>query len=177
MIGSPEPLSTAVPSGQNVVATRKSRPWAPLVFLLLAAGVGFYFLKRAPQKSVSAESPNEVPVATIKVATSHHGNMGSYIEALGTVTPLATVNLYSQVNGVVVSVHYTEGQIVHRGDPLIDIDPRPYEAQLQQAQGTLERDRALLKQAEIDLARYEKANNSKARSRTIWGRCSMPRYS
>jgi len=85
------------------------------------------------------------------------GSLGQYIEAIGTVTPLATVNLYSQVNGQVIAVHYVEGQIVHRGDPLIDIDPRPYEAQLQQYQGQLQRDQASLKQAELDLERYREA--------------------
>ena len=158
MIDNPESLPAALPSNQKSVPTRKRGPWVIGFLLLAATGLGFYLLRRAPQKSASAENSEEVPVATIKVATAHRGNMGSYIEALGTVTPLATVNLYSQITGVVVSVHYAEGQIVHRGDPLIDIDSRPYEAQLQEAQGTLERDEALLKQAEIDLARYEKAS-------------------
>jgi multidrug efflux system membrane fusion protein len=64
-------------------------------------------------------------LTTIKVATAHLGPIGYYVEALGTVTPQATVNLYSQVNGRVVAVHYVEGQMVHRGDTLIDIDPPP----------------------------------------------------
>jgi multidrug efflux system membrane fusion protein len=84
------------------------------------------------------------------------------VEALGTVTPVATVNLYSQINGQVVAVHYVEGQMVHRGEPLIDIDPRPYEAQLKQAQGTLQRDRGLLAQAEMDQARYKDAFDQQA---------------
>ncbi len=87
------------------------------------------------------------------------------MQALGTVTPLASVNLYSQVNGRVVAVHYTEGQMVHRGDPLIDIDPRPYEAQLKQALGTLQHDRGLLAQAEMDLARYQDAADQQAIAR------------
>lgn len=65
-------------------------------------------------------------------------------------------------------MHCTEGQIVNRGDPLIDIDPRPYEAQLQQYQGQLERDQALLKQAEIDLARYQEASEEKAAARQTY---------
>jgi multidrug efflux system membrane fusion protein len=72
------------------------------------------------------------------------------------------VNLYSQVTGQVIAVHYVEGQTVQRGDPLIDIDPRPYEAQLQQYQGQLERDQALLKQAELDLTRYKDASSQDA---------------
>jgi multidrug efflux system membrane fusion protein len=62
----------------------------------------------------------------------------------------------------VVAVHYVEGQMVHRGEPLIDIDPRPYEAQLKQAQGTLQRDRGLLAQAEMDQARYKDAFDQQA---------------
>jgi multidrug efflux system membrane fusion protein len=67
------------------------------------------------------------------------------------------VNIYSQVSGQVLAVHYREGEIVHKGDPLLDIDPRPYQAQLQQAEGLLDHDRGVLKQAEIDLARYQEA--------------------
>lgn len=96
------------------------------------------------------------------------GSIGQYIEALGTVTPLATVNVYSQVNGQVIAVHYVEGQIVHRGDPLVDIDPRPYEAQLQQYQGQLQRDQASLKQAELDLARYHEASAEEAVARQTY---------
>lgn len=108
------------------------------------------------------------PAPNIRTATARRGDIGQYIEAIGTVTPLASVSLYSQVNGQVVAVHYTEGQTVHRGDPLVDIDPKPYEAQLQQYQGQLERDQATLKQAEIDLARYEDAVSSDALPRQTY---------
>jgi multidrug efflux system membrane fusion protein len=63
----------------------------------------------------------------------------------------------SQVNGIVTAVHYTEGQMVRKGDPLIEIDPRPYQATLMQAQGILQRDQGLLAQAQMDLARYQAA--------------------
>jgi membrane fusion protein, multidrug efflux system len=78
------------------------------------------------------------------------------------------VNLYSQVTGRVEAVHYSEGQIVHKGDPLIDIDPRPYEAQLEEAEGTLDHDRALLQQAEIDLVRYQQASVNDAIARQTY---------
>jgi multidrug efflux system membrane fusion protein len=93
--------------------------------------------------------------------------MGVYIDALGTVTPISTVNIYSQVSGQVLAVHYREGQIVHKGDPLLDVDPRPYQAQLQQAEGLLDHDRGILKQAEIDLARYREAFTSHAVAKQI----------
>jgi len=94
--------------------------------------------------------------------------MGLYVDALGTVTPVSTINLYSQVNGTVDAVHYTEGQMVRRGDPLIDIDPRTYKAQLQEAQGTLQHDRAVLAQAVMDLARYKEASGEQAIARQTY---------
>ena len=95
--------------------------------------------------------------AAITVGESQTGNINIYDDALGTVTPVFTVTLYSQITGKVMSVHYKEGQIVHKGDPLVDIDPRPYEATLQQAQGTLQHDQGVLAQAKIDLDRYRAA--------------------
>ena len=95
--------------------------------------------------------------AAITVGQSHTGNINIYDDALGTVTPVFTVTLYSQITGKVMSVHYKEGQIVHKGDPLVDIDPRPYEATLLQAQGTLQHDQGVLAQARIDLDRYRAA--------------------
>jgi multidrug efflux system membrane fusion protein len=83
--------------------------------------------------------------------------MGIYVTALGTATPTYTVTVYSQITGRVVEVHYREGQMVRKGEPLIDIDPRPYEATLKQAQGTLQRDEGLLAQARMDLQRYRDA--------------------
>ena len=95
--------------------------------------------------------------AAITVGESKTGNINLYDDALGTVTPVFTVTLYSQITGKVMSVHYREGQIVHKGDPLVDIDPRPYEATLTQAQGTLQHDQGVLAQAKIDLDRYRAA--------------------
>jgi multidrug efflux system membrane fusion protein len=91
--------------------------------------------------------------------------MNVYFDALGTVTPVYTANITAQVTGVVTAVHYREGQVVEKGDPLIDIDPRPFEATLQQAQGLLERDQNLLGQATMDLERYKVA----------WSKNAIPR--
>ncbi len=81
--------------------------------------------------------------------------MGVYINALGTVTPVYTVTVTSRVVGQLVGVHYREGQIVHKGDLLAEIDPRPYQASLTQAEGQLARDQAVLKNAYLDLDRYK----------------------
>jgi len=89
--------------------------------------------------------------------TAQKGDIGVYLSAIGTVTPVYTSAITSQVSGLISAVHYREGQIVKKGDPLIDIDPRIYEAQLTQAQGTLERDTNVLGQAQMDLERYQTA--------------------
>jgi multidrug efflux system membrane fusion protein len=94
---------------------------------------------------------------TITTGTAQQGNIGVYIDAIGTVTPVYTASIYSQVTGPVMSVSYTEGQIVTKGSPLVEIDPRPFEATLLQAQGALERDESVLAQAQMDLARYQDA--------------------
>jgi len=96
------------------------------------------------------------PVTTT-VATAQKGNIGVYLEAIGTVTPVYTASITSEVMGLVTQVHYQEGQLVRKGQPLIDIDPRPFEAQLLQAQGALERDTNVLAEAKMDLERYQQA--------------------
>src|ERR1700722_194999 len=96
------------------------------------------------------------PVATT-VVTAQKGNIGVYLNAIGTVTPVYTSTITSEVMGLVTQVHYTEGEVLKKGQPLIDIDPRPYEAQLLQAEGTLERDANVLAEAKMDLDRYRDA--------------------
>ncbi len=85
------------------------------------------------------------------------GNIGVYLDAIGTVTPVYTDAITSQVNGLIANVFYKEGQAVRAGDPLVDIDPRPYQATLLQAQGILQRDQNVLAQAQLDLERYRAA--------------------
>lgn len=102
---------------------------------------------------------------TLTTATAQKGNLGVYIDAIGTVTPVYTASITSQVSGPVIAVHYKEGQLVHVGDPLVDIDPRPFRATLLQAQGTLERDQSILAQAQMDVERY----------RAAWARDAIPK--
>jgi multidrug efflux system membrane fusion protein len=94
---------------------------------------------------------------TATAATVTKGDLGVYLLAIGTVTPVYTNSIVSQVTGQVVSVHYREGQLVRKGDPLVDIYARPFEATLMQAEGNLERDTHLLDQENMDLARYQAA--------------------
>jgi len=97
---------------------------------------------------------NDDPVA-VSVASAAKGEIPESIPALGTVTPLATVTVKTQISGQLVQVAFKEGQMVQEGDFLAQIDPRPYQAALDQAQGNLRRDRALLANAKLDLTRYE----------------------
>jgi membrane fusion protein, multidrug efflux system len=115
--------------------------------------LGFYLIsmpKEAPKGRVTGAT-------TITTATANKGNIGDYLDAIGTVTPVYTASIFSQVTGVVVKVNYQEGQIVKEGDPLVDIDDRQYQANLIQAQGALQRDQNVLGQAQMDLQRYRDA--------------------
>jgi membrane fusion protein, multidrug efflux system len=98
----------------------------------------------------------------VTTVTSRKGDIGIYVNALGIVTPLYTVAVNSRVDGQITKVTYVEGQLVKQGDPLLDIDPTPFQAALLQAQGQLARDQALLENAKIDLGRYQQAYASNA---------------
>jgi multidrug efflux system membrane fusion protein len=102
---------------------------------------------------------------TLSTATAKQGSIGVYLDAIGTVTPVYTTTIVSQVTGVINQVRYREGQLVHRGQPLIQIDPRPFQANVTTAQGQLERDTNLLAQAQMDLKRYQDA----------WARNAIPK--
>lgn len=90
----------------------------------------------------------------VGVAKAVSGDMDITLDALGTVTPLATVTVRPQVGGQIVKIFFTEGQLVKAGDPLVQIDPRPFQATLDQAKGQLARDSASLRNAELDLKRF-----------------------
>jgi len=133
------------------------------VALILAAVaiVGWEHWERIAPGTVDANKPPEKsgpPPQTIRAANAERGNMPITIDALGTVTPLATVTIHTQIAGRLMSVGFQEGQLVKVGDFLDQIDPRPYEAALALAQGQLAKDTALLQQAQADLVRYQTLN-------------------
>jgi membrane fusion protein, multidrug efflux system len=144
---------------------RRSRSRLPLIVvavLLLAAGIYYYQHGVAVEqaaKTKAASAPRGIPVTAV---AAHLGDIGVYVEALGTVTPVYTVTVTSRVQGEIMKIYYREGQIVRKGDPLIDIDSRPFEAALTQAEGQLAHDQAVLKEAQIDLERYQAAYNRNA---------------
>ncbi|KXW56753.1 MAG: MdtA/MuxA family multidrug efflux RND transporter periplasmic adaptor subunit [Betaproteobacteria bacterium] len=94
------------------------------------------------------------PIPPVVVAKTVQRDFPVWVTGLGTVTPVYNVTIRSRVDGEIVKIYFKEGDIVKKGDPLIDIDPRPYQVQLEQAQGQLEHDQALLNNAKLDLKRY-----------------------
>lgn len=155
------------PSTSGSPPKRRHR-WVWIVVLLLFAALFYVILRHGSGAPATAQSGGRhamfgpVPVTT---ATAKLGSIGVYLEAIGTVTPVYTDSITAQVTGVITAVHYREGQLVHKGDSLIDLDARPYEAQVVQAQGALERDQNLLAEAQMDLKRYQDA----------WKRNAIPR--
>jgi multidrug efflux system membrane fusion protein len=139
-----------IPSSHH---TAKRRVFWILAILAAILAIGFLIraLSRPKAKPVGGQP---VPVATAPVKI---GNIDVYLDALGTVTPVYTVTVVSRVAGAITEIHFKEGQIVRKDDLLAVIDPRPYEAVLIQAQGQLARDQASLKNARIDLTRYQNA--------------------
>jgi multidrug efflux system membrane fusion protein len=127
--------------------------WVVIVVLLIIVWL-WWRHHEAEERAAAARVGNAVNITTAKAVK---GDIGIYLEAIGTVTPVYTSTITSQVNGMIVAVHYQEDQRVQKGEALIDIDPRPYRATLLQAQGTLQKDEGVLSQAQLDLTRYRAA--------------------
>ena len=143
-----------------------SRAWIWVVVAAVVIG-GFWYFRSTHSKDAEAAAPTaagkgsgkgpgagnfSVPVV---VATATKGDLPVYLNGLGTVTPLSTVTVRSRVDGQLVRVAFTEGQFVKSGDLLAEIDPRPFQVQLEQAQGQLAKDVAQRKDAEVNLERYK----------------------
>jgi len=139
-------------------------PW--LILLVGLAGV-LLFVVRLKTNVIDRRSYN-LPPQAVGVATVTPSDMLVSDSGLGTVTSLATVTVQTQISGVMQSIGFQEGQIVKKGDFLAQIDPRPYEALLQQAKGTLAHDQGLLAQARVDLARYAKLNQQNSIGRQTY---------
>lgn len=133
-------------------------PGTLIVLAIIAAG--FYFQHSSPDDAKSDSKPgkrgrdNDAPAA-VAVETASKADFPVYLNGLGTVTALRAVTVHSRVDGELVKVAFNEGQMIKEGDLLAEIDPRPFQIQLQQAEGQLLRDEALLKNAQIDRERYQ----------------------
>ena len=133
--------------------------WTGVLLLLLLAVIVLLVIHENDAKAAAAKraQTSAKPSVTVTAATATKGSIGVYLDAIGTVTPVYTSSITAQASGILTSVHYNEGQFVRKGDALIDIDPRPYQAQLTEAEGTLEHDTNVLAQARMDLDRYRAA--------------------
>jgi multidrug efflux system membrane fusion protein len=164
----PEPIPPdhqlpSASSGDAPKPSRKRRQWLWILLLLGFAIILVLILRHHDDSAKNAAAAAGAgrrgfggPV-TLTVATAQKGDIGVYRDAIGTVTPVYTASIYNQVTGVITDVHYREGQTVQKGDPLVEIDPRQYQAQVESAEGALQRDSNLLAQAKMDLDRYQKA--------------------
>ncbi len=119
--------------------------------ILIAGAVAIYLHLNAGRKQDGGKGG--IPPLLISTVAAATGNIGVYVDALGTVTPLNTVSLTARVAGQIAKVEYQEGQLVHIGDPLLEIDPAPFQAAVTQAEGQLARDQAQLELAKINLQR------------------------
>lgn len=168
----PEPPATVTAPDHQLNApdpgAPRRRPRRFLVWgvVLILFGLLFYWIhsyKAGP--TVAAGRHGMTGPVPVVPATASSGSLGVYLNAIGTVTPVYTDNIYPEVTGVIQTVYYREGEYVRKGQPLIEIDPAPYAAQLLEAEGTLQRDQALLAEAKMDLARY----------RLAWSKNAIPR--
>lgn len=171
----PPPRTTAPPATEPVPLStepspprRLAWPWVVTILVLaaLAAG-GYYWWSRSPAAPASAGAPSGAPgpggkgfdpasrALPVIAQPVRKGTIDVYLNALGTVTPRNLVTVKPRVDGQLMKVYFDEGQQVKAGQVLADIDPRPFEVQLGQAQGQLAKDQALLANAQVDLERYK----------------------
>ncbi|MDR3073159.1 MAG: MdtA/MuxA family multidrug efflux RND transporter periplasmic adaptor subunit [Deltaproteobacteria bacterium] len=139
-----------------------SRPWPRLELYLVSAGVVFAVLLAAglvyamgSGEKTGGAPPDRTPPVSVLADVARRGDFPVYFQGLGSAIPMNTVTVRSRVDGELVRLHFIEGQEVKAGDLLAEIDPRPYRAELMQAEGQLLRDQALLRNAKQDLARYK----------------------
>ena len=144
----------------------KSRWWAWLILLVLVSGVVWYYRSRNSQADAAAaggKGPGGAAgmgarggfVVPVVVATATKGDLPVFLNGLGNVTAFNTVTVRSRVDGQIVKINFTEGQYVKEGDSLLEIDPRPYQVQLEQAQGQLAKDQAQLRNVQVDYERFK----------------------
>ncbi|HEY7087182.1 MAG TPA: MdtA/MuxA family multidrug efflux RND transporter periplasmic adaptor subunit [Tepidisphaeraceae bacterium] len=142
---------------------RRAWPWVVLLLLLGGAAVGGYWFWSASQRRASAAAAAQtaqvrsVPVVAVPARL---GDLDLYVEGIGSASAFNTVTVRSRVDGQLVKIAYTEGQRVNQGDLLAEIDPRPFEAALAQAQGQLAKDQAMLHNAQLDLERFTNASET-----------------
>src|ERR1700738_4159715 len=166
----PEPIDREEAAPRPALRPAKGRWWIWFVVLGVLA-VGIWYFRNARSKTQGENSnanapgapggygqnggPGFNPIVPVVVATAQHGDVPIYFTGLGTVTAFNTVTVHSRVDGQLVSVAFKEGQFVHQGDVLAQIDPRPFQVILEQAEGALAKDTAQRKDAEANFERFK----------------------
>ena len=145
-----EDAPLALPAGSSSKAK-----WIWLVVLLVIAGAGIAIYRSHAAAAAAAAKPQGPPTVPVVVAPVQRKDVPVYLTGLGSVTGFNTVTVKSRVDGQLIAVNFTEGQFVRAGELLAQIDPRPFEVALAQAQGQLAKDEATLKNAQLDLIRYQ----------------------
>jgi multidrug efflux system membrane fusion protein len=163
---SKSPLYQEAPAPKEVDTqrppARRGRAWLTLL-LLLAAGAGVW--KYTQERGGGERGRRPAAPQAVRTAIAATGDIPIVLNELGTVTSLATVTVRTQIAGQLQQIGFTEGEIVKAGDFLAQVDPRPYQVALEQAQGQLAKDQALLAQAQSDLARFQILNKQDSISR------------
>lgn len=157
----PSPGHTTLPPQPPPKSGGKGRWGWLLVLVLLGVGAWLYWFRGgSPQGTQAANkasadqkaNSNAVPVVATR---AKRGNIGVYLTGLGAVTPIYTDTIKTRVDGELINILYHEGDLVQKGQLLMEVDPRPYQAQLDQYEGQLGRDQAILNNARVDLTRYQ----------------------
>src|ERR671936_1487420 len=152
--GAPPPT----PSGTAGSRRERRRWWLWLPVLCLIGVAAYVLIPRIGEVSSQSRKAAATPgirAVPVVATTARQGNMGIYLTGLGSVTAFNTVTVRTRVDGQVIKVAFQEGQIVRQGDLLAEIDPRPFQVQLAQAEGQLAKDTAQLQNAKVDLERYK----------------------
>jgi multidrug efflux system membrane fusion protein len=154
----PAPERKALPPASEP-RRRRGRAWIVLLLFGIAGLIAFRSYQGIQQKKSAEAAAQERRAAnravSIAAAAATRGDIPIYLRGLGTVQAYNTVNVKSRVDGPIVAVNFTEGQFVHKGDVLVEIDPRTFKAMVDQAKGQLARDEAQLHDAQVNLARYQ----------------------
>jgi multidrug efflux system membrane fusion protein len=149
-----ETVERRPPAEPIAIQRRRRHPWTWIVVLVVLAALGYWLASRWWSPAGGTAGPVKTPPVPVVAATTHQGDLPLYLTGLGSVTAFNTVTVKSRVDGQLVRIAFQEGQHVHEGDVLAEVDPRPFEVQLTQAQGQLARDTAQLKDARVTLERY-----------------------
>jgi multidrug efflux system membrane fusion protein len=149
-------------------AAPRRRTWLWVVIVIVVAALGYWYF-RGPKSSTEAQGPAAPGgsargqgrqgmggfVVPVVVAAAQRGDLPVYFNGLGTVTAFNTVTVHSRVDGQITKINFQEGQFVHQGDALLEIDARPYQVQLEQAEGQLAKDQAQLRDVQVNYERYQ----------------------